>query len=230
MSIHDGHRQRLKQRFLESGLDGFTQVQVLELLLCYAIPRKDTNELAHELINYFGSLAKVLEAPVSELVKISGVGENSAMLLSLAQAVSRYYQINRGETVQVLGTLEDCAEYMLPYFHGRTAETVFVLCLDAKCKVLGCKEVGEGTVNATKLNIRKIVEVALSLNASAVVIAHNHPSGIAVPSQADVLATKHLSSALSAMEVVLMDHIIVADEDYVSMAASGISFREPLLL
>lgn len=230
MSIHDGHRQRLKQRFLDSGLDGFTQVQVLELLLSYAIPRKDTNELAHRLLDYFGSVAKVLEAPVSELVKIPGVGENSAVLLSLTQAMSRYYLVNRTEKIQVVSTLEDCAQFMLPYFHGRTTETIFVLCLDAKCKVLGCKEVGEGTVNATKLNIRKIVEVALSLNASAVVIAHNHPSGIAVPSQADVLATRHLSSALSAMEIILMDHIIVADEDYVSMAASGIDFRGNLLL
>lgn len=229
MSIHDGHRQRLKQRFLESGLDGFTQVQVLELLLCYAIPRKDTNELAHKLLDYFGSVSGVLEAPVSELVKTPGIGENSAMLLSLTRAMSRYYQINRTENIQVLTTLEACAEYILPYFHGRTTETVFALCLDAKCKVLGCKEVGEGTINAARLNVRKIVEVALALNASAVVIAHNHPSGIAVPSQADILATRHLSSALSAMEIVLMDHIIVADEDYVSMAASNVNFREPLL-
>lgn len=229
MSIHDGHRQRLKQRFLESGLDGFTQVQVLELLLCYAIPRKDTNELAHKLLDYFGSVSGVLEAPVSELVKTPGIGENSALLLSLTRAMSRYYQINRTENIQVLTTLEACAEYILPYFHGRTTETVFALCLDAKCKVLGCKEVGEGTINAARLNVRKIVEVALALNASAVVIAHNHPSGIAVPSQADILATRHLSSALSAMEIVLMDHIIVADEDYVSMAASNINFREPLL-
>lgn len=230
MSIHDGHRQRLKQRFLESGLDGFTQVQVLELLLCYAIPRKDTNELAHRLLDYFGSVSKVLEAPLSELVKIPGMGDNSALLLKLTQAMSRYYQVNRSENVQVLGTLEACAEYLIPYFHGRTSETVYALCLDAKCKVLGCKEVGEGSVNAARLNIRKIVEVALSLNASTVVIAHNHPSGIAVPSHEDILATKHLSSALSAMEIVLMDHIIVADEDYISMAASNIDFRENLML
>lgn len=230
MSIHDGHRQRLKQRFLESGLDGFTQVQVLELLLCYAIPRQDTNELAHRLLNHFGTVSRVLEAPVSELVKVPGIGENSAVLLRLTQAMSRYYQINRTENIQILSSLEECADYMVPYFHGRTVETVFVLCMDAKCKVLGCKEVGEGTLNAARLNIRKIVEVCLSLGASAAVVAHNHPSGIAVPSRADITATRQLGSALAAMEVVLMDHIVVADDDYVSMAASGVDFREMQLL
>lgn len=230
MSIHDGHRQRLKERFLNSGLDDFTQVQVLELLLCYAIPRQDTNELAHRLLNHFGTVSRVLEAPVSELTKIPGIGENSAVLLHLTQAMSRYYQINRTENIQILGSLEACADYMVPYFHGRTVETVFVLCLDAKCKVLGCKEVGEGSLNAARLNIRKIVEVCLSLGASAAVVAHNHPSGIAVPSRADITATRQLGSALAAIEVVLMDHIVVADDDYVSMAASGVDFREMQLL
>lgn len=230
MSIHDGHRQRLKQRFLKSGLDDFTQVQVLELLLCYAIPRQDTNELAHRLLEHFGTVSRVLEAPVSELTKISGIGENSAILLRLTQAMSRYYQINRTENIQILSSLEACADYMVPYFHGRTVETVFVLCLDAKCKVLGCKEVGEGTLNAARLNIRKIVEICLSLGASAAVVAHNHPSGIAVPSRADIAATRQLGSALAAIEVVLMDHIVVADDDYVSMAASGVDFREMQLL
>ena len=226
MSIHDEHRQRLKNRFLEQGLDGFTDVQVLELLLFYSIPRKDTNEIAHELLNHFGSLAQVLEAPVEELKKVKGVGDHSALLLSLINDVARFYLVNRTTQEKILPTVRSCGDYLLPFFFGRSEETVFLLCLDAKCKVLCCKEVGEGSVNSVGISVRKIVETALSAKASTVVLAHNHPSGIAVPSNEDVQTTRRVAMALNAVEVQLADHIVVADGDYVSMAQSGYRFDE----
>jgi len=229
MSIHDGHRQRLKKRFLEEGLDGFTEVQALELLLFYCIPRRDTNPIAHALLTRFGSLSQVLEASVEELCKVPGISENAATMLHLNREMGRFYLVNRMSKQTVLPTLEDCAAYMVPFFFGRQVETVFLLCLDAKCKVLCCKEVGEGSVNSAGISVRKIVETALAANATSVVLAHNHPSGVAIPSDEDVQTTRRIAIGLQAVEIYLADHIIVADDDYVSMAQSGQRFQDCLL-
>lgn len=230
MSTHDGHRQRLKKLFLKEGLDNFYDYQALELLLYYCIPRKDTNPIAHSLIDTFGSLSQVLEAPVEELMRVEGVGEHAATFLHLVTEVGRYYLVNRGSQVKILPTIEDCAKYMLPYFFGRRNETVFLLCLDAKCKVLCCRELGEGTVNSAAISVRKIMETALTVNATTVVLAHNHPSGIAVPSGDDIQTTRRIAAALSAVEIHLADHIVVADDDYVSMVQSGHRFDDCILI
>lgn len=221
MSMHTGHRQRLKQQFLENGLDGFTDIQVLELLLFYSIPRIDTNLIAHNLLKRFGSLDRVLDAPPAELMKVEGIGENSATFLSLITAAGRYYQIKRSENVKILNSVTECGNYLLPFFHGRTNETVFLLCLDAKCKVLNCKELGEGSVNSASVPIRRIVETALLNKAVSVVLAHNHPSGLALPSHEDVVSTQRTAAALAAVEITLVDHIIVADDDFVTLGQSG---------
>lgn len=229
-SIHKGHRDRLKKRFLENGLDSFTDIQVLELLLFYVIPRKDTNPIAHALLERFGSLSQTLEAPVEELKKVSGIGDETAVFLHLVPAVGRCYMVDKAMRSTVLNTLDQCGRYLLPYFFGRKVETVFLLCLDAKCKVLCCKEVGEGNVNSTGISIRKIVETALAANATTVVLAHNHPSGIALPSAEDVQTTRRVAAALRAVDVQLADHIIVADDDYVSMTQSGHRFDDCVLI
>ena len=221
MSIHDGHRQRLKERFVKEGLDNFQQNQVLELLLFYCIPRRDTNEIAHNLLKRFGSLSGVVEATVDELKKVPGMGENAAVFLSLLNAFGRYYQVNRVSDAVILTTIEKCGEYLTPLFTGRRNETVFLLCLDAKCKVICCREVGEGGVNSASVPIRRIVEIALGVNASSVVLAHNHPSGLAIPSADDIHTTKRLAQALQAVEIELVDHLVVADGDCVSLAQSG---------
>ena len=225
MSTHEGHRARLKQRFLEEGLDHFTEIQALELLLFYAIPRVDTNPIAHALLDHFGSLSQVLDASVEELCKVKGIGENTAAYLRLIPEIGRYYQVNRSSQVKVLPTLESCAEYLVPYFFGRKLESVFLLCLDAKCK-----EVGEGSVNSAGVSVRKIVETAIGVNATTVVLAHNHPSGLAIPSAEDVQTTRRIALALQAVEITLADHIIVADDDYVSMAMSDSRFNDCLLI
>ena len=224
--MHKGHRQRLKARFREEGLDNFSEVQVLELLLFYAIPQKDTNPIAHDLIRHFGSVSQVLDASVEELTKVAGIGENAALLLKLVTEAGRYYLVNRSQQTTALTSLNACANYLVPRFFGRQVETVFLLCLDAKCKVLCCKEVGEGSVNSTSISIRRIVELALGANATSVVLAHNHPSGVAVPSKADMQTTQRLAAALEAVDIYLSDHVIVADDDYTSMVQSGYPIRE----
>lgn len=224
MPIHDGHRERMKKRFLQEGLDGFTQVQALELLLFYCIPQKDTNPLAHTLLDRFGSLSQVLEAPVEELRKVPGVGEHTAVFLHLITEAGRFYLVNRSTQEKILPSLESCAEYMLPFFFGRKVETVFLLCLDAKCKALCCKEIGQGSVNAAGISVRRVVETALNAGATTVVLGHNHPSGLALPSAEDIQTTRRVALALSAVEIQLADHIVVADGDYVSMVQSGQRF------
>ena len=223
-SIHKDHRKRMKERFMQQGLDGFTDIQALELLLFYAIPRADTNPIAHALLDHFGSLSQVLEASAEELVRVGGIGEHSAVLVNLINQMSRFYLVDRAKREKVLPTIEDCARYLQPYFYGRARETVFLLCLDAKCKALCCKEVGEGSVNSAGISVRKIVETALREGASSVVLAHNHPSGIAIPSPEDIYTTRRLAAALTSVEIALADHIVVADGDYVSMVQSGYRF------
>ena len=222
MSIHDGHRQRLKNRFREEGLDHFEEHQVLELLLYYTIPRRDTNPIAHELLKKFGSLSQVLEARPEELAKVDGVGETAATFLSLITAVGRYYLVNRTIQETILPSIEKCGQYLVPFFHGRRNEMVYILCLDAKCKVLCCKEMGEGSVNSAGVPIRRIVETALGANATSVILAHNHPSGFALPSGEDIQTTRRVAMALDAVEIELVDHIVVADDDFVSLAQSGL--------
>lgn len=229
MSIHEGHRQRLKERFRKDGLDNFTDVQVLELALFYCIPRKDTNPIAHALLDHFGSLSQVLEASVEELQKVEGIGESTALYLSMLPQIGRYYLVDRTQREVILPTIDKCGAYLTPFFFGRPLETVFLLCLDAKCKVLCCREVGQGSVNSAGISVRKIVEVALGANATSVIMAHNHPSGLALPSPEDIQTTKRVAAALAAVEIHLADHIVVADGDYVSMVQSGYRFTQELL-
>ena len=199
---------------------------MLELLLYYAIPRKDTNPIAHALLERFGTLSQVLEAPAEELAKVSGMGDSAATFLSLITSVGRYYLVNRTMQETILPTIEKCGQYLLPYFYGRRNETVFLLCLDAKCKVLCCKEMGEGSVNSAGVPVRRIVETALGVNATSVILAHNHPSGLAIPSDEDVNTTHRVALALNAVEIGLVDHIVVADDDFVSLAQSGLYHPE----
>lgn len=222
MSVHTGHRQRLKERFRQEGLDGFTDIQVLELLLFFCIPRRDTNPIAHELLNRFGSLHQVLDAPVYELEKVDGVGEQASTLLNLTREIARSYGVSQVVHDKILTSTKKCGEYLKPFFVGKRDETVYLLCLDAKCKVLCCSEVGRGSVNSAGVPVRKIVEKALGVNATSVVLAHNHPSGLAIPSNEDVLTTRRVAMALDVVGVFLADHIIVADDDFMSLAESDL--------
>ena len=220
MVDHSGHRERLRNRFRTEGLDNFDAINVLEPLLSYCIPRKDTNPLAHRLLDHFGSYTAVFEAKPDELEKVLGVGERTGTFLSLVAAAGRYYEVERASDKCVLKTPEECGAYLLPRFQARRNETVLLLCLDAKCKVLCCKEIGEGSINSAAIPVRRIVEEALGANATSVVIAHNHPSGLALPSNEDIQTTLRIAKALRAVEIVLADHVIVADNDYITLRLS----------
>lgn len=222
MSTHEGHRQRLKGRFLEQGLDSYTPIQAIEMMLFYCIPRQDTNEIAHRLLERFGSFSQVLDASVEELCAVKGIGLNTATFLKMFPAVARYYEVDRAKlNDEPLLTTEACGAKLRPHFLGRCNETVFLLCIDAKGKELCCRLVGEGGINSAGVPIRRIVEISLAAKATAVVLAHNHPSGIALPSAEDISTTQRVATALEAVDVVLADHLVFADGDYTSMVQSG---------
>lgn len=229
-SLHAGHRERLKERFLKEGLDGFTDIQALELLLFYAIARRDTNPIAHRLLDHFGTLSRVFEADPESLKQVAGISDHTAVLLHLIPDLGRFYMVDSVQHMEILTSLDDCGKYLVPRFFGRTRETVFLLCLDSKCEILCCREVGEGNVNCASVSIRKVVEIALAANATTVVLAHNHPSGIAVPSQEDVQTTRRIAAALRMVDIHLADHIVVANGDYVSMVQSGYRLDDCILV
>ena len=217
-----GHRERLRQRFLSEGLEHFGEERALEYLLFYVIPRRDTYPLAKELIHQFGSLVGVMQASPEALKKVPGVGDRVAEYLHFTMSMYRYYMGKQEKARKQLPTLDDCAQYMMPRFTGLQKESVCVLCLDARCTIMGCKVLAEGEANSVHVPVRKVVEYALNCDASALVMAHNHPAGIALPSQEDIEVTKQVADALEAVGVTLLDHFIVASGDYVSLSQSGL--------
>ncbi len=221
MSIHKDHRKRVKNRFLGEGLDYFDEVHALELLLFYSIPQGDVNPVAHRLLAHFGSLRQVLLAPPEQLLQVNGVGEHTAILLGLVKGVAQKYLINAPEYHHPLSTQKECGEYLMDHFVGRWDETVMLLCLDAKRVPICCRIVSEGSVNTAEVSVRKVVEAALSVNATTVMLAHNHPSGLAVPSMEDIITTRRVGIALDAVGIILEDHIVVAGRDYVSLRDSN---------
>ena len=225
MGVHDGHREKMKKRFLEGGLDHFADHEALELLLFYAIPRRDTNELAHRLMDRYGSLDAVFSAPAEDLMRVDGIGEHAAALIKLVPRMVQKSRLAAVRRETVLSDVDRMGEYLLERFRGEKNEVIYQLCLDRKGKLLSCRRLNEGGVDSSELNIRRLVENALLASASLVVLAHNHPSGIALPSQEDYVTTDRVAEALEVVGIRLLDHIIVADDDYVSMAASGVLKR-----
>lgn len=222
MSIHKEHRQRVKARYESYGLDLFDEHQALELLLFYCVPRRDTNVIAHNLINRFHTFGQVLDASVSELEKVEGVGHSVALYIKLLRDTQRYYLTHREKDDVILDDLDACGQYLTNYFDGYKNEAVFMLGMDAKRKVLCCREVAKGSVNSTAISIRKIVDVALSENVTSVILAHNHPSGLALPSADDIRTTQCVAQALRAIDVQLLDHVIVCETEFVSLTLSGL--------
>ena len=222
MGLHDGHRKRLKEQFLNHG-DGFHDHQLLELLLCYAIPQGDVNGLAHRLLDRFGSLAGVLDARPEALTQVPGVGEHTAVLLKLLPVLAGRYQADRASLGVILDSTQAAGRYLRPFFsQGARYEMAYLVCLDGKYKVLGCHKLGEGTVNAAEITPRTVVELALTHNATAAILAHNHLSGLALPSNADLMTTQQLYAILQSVGVELLDHLIFTDDDMVSLRDSGL--------
>ena len=217
---HTGHRERMKAEFLARGLEGWPDHRVLELLLFYTIPQGDVNDLAHELVERFGSLAGVLDASVEELKKVKGVGDHTAVFLRMRPAVLGRYQGARTRLSAIINSPEEAYAWLEPYFFGARNEMVYVLCLDGKRQVLGVRKVAEGSIELAEVNTRRIAEEAIGLRAAQIYVAHNHVSNLAIPSQADWLTTDTLRGALRPIGIELIDHLVFVDGDMVSLKDS----------
>lgn len=220
--MHEGRRKRLRYRFREFGIDNFAEHEALELMLYYVIPRADTNPLAHALIDEFGSFSDVLDADFKDLLKVKGVGENVALFLKLFPQVFNYYSKNKNKQNPVLLNSTMAGEYAVSFIGERIYEVFVIICLDAQRKVLSAKIIDEGTVSETFVHPRKVAEYVLRENAHSVIIAHNHPSGTLHPSEDDLVLTKKLCSMFEYMGIPVIDHIIVANGKFASMADRGL--------
>lgn len=219
---HTGHRKRLKKKFIENGLDVFEPHEALELYLFYAIPRKDTNPLAHRLLDKYGSIGAVCDAPIDELEREFGLSETAAVLLKLLPQMSRLYNESKMSYDKPID-LETVGDMFAAKFIGRTSEETALMLGDAKGKMIYFDIIAKGSLTATEMPARKIVDLALRKNARTAFLGHNHPSGTALPSPGDLEATELLKDTLGAIGVELVDHFIVTSEDYVSLRESGMA-------
>lgn len=212
---HQGHRERLKRRFIENGLDGFEPHQALELYLFYAIPRRDTNPLAHRLLDRYGTVSGVCDAPIDELTRDFGITENAAVLLKLLPELARMYHEQSSAKDDCVNP-ETIGEVIKQKFIGRTGEVVVLMLCNARGRVIYFDVVAKGSVSSSDFPIRRIVDLAIRHNACTAFIAHNHPSGSLLPSRTDVEVTRRLAQTLDSVGVRLLDHFIVANNQYSS--------------
>lgn len=220
-STHEGHRDRLRQKIESAGIDCLQPHEVLEYLLFCCIPRKDTNELAHRLIDRFGSLAGVLEANVSELEKVNGISHAGALYLTTIPGVARYYLKDRWNEKLVIKDSLVLGNYLCDLFAGEKNETFYVLSLDSQCGLIKTDLIYRGTINETPIYPRLIVEAVLKNNAAAVVLSHNHPGGSIAASRSDIEMTKTVVEILTALSVKVIDHVIVSGSRFSSMKSKG---------
>lgn len=226
----EGHRARLKKRFLTEGLENFEPHNTLELLLFYAIPRVDTNPIAHRLIDRFGSVSAVLDASVSELSSVDGVGENAAIFLKLIGESYRYLDSDTDNFDKlVLDDEERISKYLIGAYRGVPNEVVMLLMFDAKRRLIETCRVHEGSVSSAGVNIRKLAELALEKRAVSVILAHNHPGGLAFPSADDIAVTTALHRALVVLEIQLVSHYIIAGGEYITFGPDISPMRPPKL-
>jgi len=220
---HAGHRQRMRDRFVREGLDSFEDHQILELVLFYAIPRGNTNEIGHRLIKHFGRLSAVFDARISDLKQVPGVGEQAAVLINALPPLMRRYHHDRiVRDAPILNSAATVSEYIKPLMAGRSREVFYVLCLDSRLRVKFAAQIAQGTVKDAYVHPREVVEAVLAHHSSAVVLAHNHPSGHLSPSQADHNLTRQLVNALGILDISVLDHVIIADDQSYSFAEMGV--------
>lgn len=221
-SVHKDHRKRRRQQFYDHGADAFADHELLELLLFYGIARRDVNELAHTLLQEFGSLEAVFSAPIEVLESIDGIGAQTAILIKLVPKLVQRAHLTSIKNEVPLDTVERIGDFFTDLFVCESNEVMYQLCLDAKGRKLNCRKVSEGDPSSVSLNLRQIVQNALRCNAVMVAVAHNHPSGVAFPSHGDKIATMQIAEALRSVNVELVDHIVVAGNDYISFRHDGL--------
>ncbi len=221
-SIHEGHRKNLRKEFLAGGFIGKADHQVLELLLTYAIPRRDVNPIAHKLINEFGSLSAVIDASVEELTKIEYITENVAVLIKLIPLLSVTYNESKWGEKPQLSTSEKLIEYIKSKFIGQKNEVLYIISLDSKCKLIAVNSVTSAAKNYAEVSLKEVASIVIKTGAKLVALVHNHPSGIASPSADDITLTQKIKDALIPIEVTLIEHVIISGENTFCFSKNGL--------
>ena len=215
---HKGHRIKVRNRYYETGFNGMADHNVLEMLLFFGIPYRDTNEMAHELISRFGCFSAVLEADVKDLITVKGMTENAACLISMIRPLYKRYMEDICSRKPVFDSKEKISEFIRSLFLDTNDERLYALAYDSSRRFIGYKNIGDGDIRSSRADIRKLSAFVLECKATDIILAHNHPHGIALPSTEDIDCTKYIYKILEALKVRLLDHIIVNESDYISMA------------
>ena len=219
-NVHAGHRQRMRARFESSPPTSFADHEILEMLLYYTNARGDTNEIAHALLERFGNVSAILEADPDRLKAIDGIGDKAAFFLSLLGEVAKRYiteKISPERQDTVLDTPDKIAAFMAPRFIGAKKELAYALLFDNSMRVIDFFPIGEGNVSHISISARSIAERAFTKGAAAVVLAHNHPGGVAVPSGEDIAMTHRIGEALMLLEIPLVEHFVFSDRHYAAI-------------
>ncbi len=227
--MHEGHRKRMKERMAKEGLMHFAPHEVLEVLLFFGVPTKDVNPLAHELIARFGSLSAVLDASPEELARCPGVGANVAALLSMVPQLAGYYMRDKYRDKPLLKNANDAGDFCQTLFLGQTNESLYLICLDAQTRVIHPALLAEGTIDEITIYPRAVVDAAIRHDAHSVLITHNHPGGSLLPSPNDYDTTKAVMAALGPIGIRVLDHIIVGEGQFLSLAQCSF-MRQGLLV
>lgn len=212
MSEHEGHRKRLRERYLRAGLEGMAEHEVLELILTYAIPRRDVKPIAKELIFRFQSLRGVMQAREEELCTVDGVGESAAALIRLFLPVAQMCARQAMGEKPCMDSARVVKEYCRALIGTEREEKLYLLCLDPRLRLKACVFLAGGTVNGIQISSRQIAEEALRGGATGVILTHNHPSGNPEPSREDIAFTREIKRTLMTLDIHLYDHIIVGEE------------------
>lgn len=221
MAVHDGHRDRMRKRIEQYGIDSLQDHEVLEFLLYAVVPRKDTNELAHRILEEFGSISKVFDQPIERLQKVKGVSYNMAIFLhSLSDVSRRYYR--KGFDEVYINNIEDCLNLMRPIMDTLPKEEIHMLLGDNSGRLIKRVVLNKGVVNESFCNVREIADIALRNEASKVILVHNHPSNNVTPSVADKNLTEQLYLTLTMLGINFNDHIIIAKSGYFSFRQTGL--------
>ena len=218
---HAGHRERMIEKLKRSGHEAFDDEQMLEMLLYLTIPQKDTKGMAKALLAEFGSFSRVLDAEVAELVRTDGVGVKTATMLKLVDESFKTYYRDKCDVDMIMDSVDRYGTYLVCRMFGITDEVVGIVCLDAKYRFLAYKQLGEGSTVGTEMGNRRLIEAVLKCGASCVVLTHNHPSALLFPSEEDIKSTHLVKALLETIEVRLLDHVIVAENEYMSMFQWG---------
>lgn len=209
--MHTDHRSRMKQKFLTFGADAFNDHELLEMLLFFSIPRKNTNPTAHRLLDRFGSLQNVFSASISDLASVDGVGINSATMIKIAAACNKRSLLSQTDTRLKLNTASSIKKFLTHLYENESEERIYLIALNNSFRLLGYSNLYTGKINYSSTTIDNIVRTAHSYNASFVILAHNHPDGIAIPSQSDIDATYRIVEAFRHLNVNFVDHFVVAN-------------------